>query len=147
MAFRQSECENSPKVEAKNQDDLEDGMATQNKALTIGELKASGYQPAPLREEMRRNLIASGNVPDALRKMQREGFSSREGRRVPNLQELLQRLREKRQSQLDKYQLSSVMNEMRQKLDNILKVEREGIQEGFCPTTPSEAINPFFRSA
>ncbi len=34
------------------------GMAKQNKAKTIGELKASGYQPVSLREEMRRNLLA-----------------------------------------------------------------------------------------
>ncbi len=33
-------------------------MANKNKAKTIGELKASGYQPVPVREEMRRNLIA-----------------------------------------------------------------------------------------
>ena len=33
-------------------------MAKRKKAKTIGELKASGYQPVPLREEMRRNLIA-----------------------------------------------------------------------------------------
>jgi magnesium chelatase subunit I len=33
-------------------------MAKRKKAKTIGALKASGYQPVPLREEMRRNLIA-----------------------------------------------------------------------------------------
>ena len=32
-------------------------MARKNKATTIGKLKASGYQPVPIREEMRRNLI------------------------------------------------------------------------------------------
>ena len=32
-------------------------MTKRNKATTIGELKASGYQPVPIREEMRRNLI------------------------------------------------------------------------------------------
>lgn len=32
-------------------------MANKDKAKTIGELKASGYQPVPIREEMRRNLI------------------------------------------------------------------------------------------
>ena len=32
-------------------------MAKRKKAKTIGELKASGYQSVPLREEMRRNLI------------------------------------------------------------------------------------------
>jgi magnesium chelatase subunit I len=33
-------------------------MSKQSKAQTIGELKASGYQPVSLREEMRHNLIA-----------------------------------------------------------------------------------------
>ena len=33
-------------------------MAKQNKARTIGTLKASGYKPVPVKEEMRRNLIA-----------------------------------------------------------------------------------------
>ena len=33
-------------------------MTKSKKAKTIGELKASGYQPVSLREEMRRNLIA-----------------------------------------------------------------------------------------
>ena len=33
-------------------------MAKRKKAKTIGELKASGYQPVSIRKEMRRNLIA-----------------------------------------------------------------------------------------
>ncbi|MBI2853018.1 MAG: magnesium chelatase [Chloroflexi bacterium] len=33
-------------------------MARRNEARTIGELKASGYKPVPLREEMRRNLLS-----------------------------------------------------------------------------------------
>jgi magnesium chelatase subunit I len=34
------------------------GMTKGNRARTIGELKASGYRPVSIREEMRRNLIA-----------------------------------------------------------------------------------------
>jgi len=41
---------------------------------------------------------------------------------------LLQRLRQRKQGQLEKYKLSSVIDEIRQKLDNILKTERQGIQ-------------------
>lgn len=33
-------------------------MSTQPSAATLGELKASGYQPQPVKEEIRRNLIA-----------------------------------------------------------------------------------------
>jgi magnesium chelatase subunit I len=32
-------------------------MARRNKAKTVGELKASGYRPVPVKEEIRRNLI------------------------------------------------------------------------------------------
>jgi magnesium chelatase subunit I len=35
-----------------------DNIPAQNRPRTIGELKASGYSPLPIREEMRRNLIA-----------------------------------------------------------------------------------------
>ncbi len=42
----------------KNLKDLRGSVAKRNKAKTIGELKASGYQPVSLREEMRHNLIA-----------------------------------------------------------------------------------------
>jgi len=38
--------------------DNTNGPSGQNRPRTIGELKASGYKPVPIREEMRRNLIA-----------------------------------------------------------------------------------------
>jgi len=44
------------------------------------------------------------------------------------MQELLEQLRQRKQSQLEKYKLSSVMVGIRQKLDDILKMERQGIQ-------------------
>src|SRR3990172_735569 len=34
------------------------GPAASHQPHTLGELKASGYRPIPIREEMRRNLIA-----------------------------------------------------------------------------------------
>ena len=81
-----------------------------------------------LMDELQRNLMAYGDLSSALWKMQREGISGSQERRLPSLQELLQRLRQRRQSQLDKYKLGSVMDDIRQRLDEILKTEREGIQ-------------------
>ena len=82
-----------------------------------------------LMDELGRNLMSYGDLSYALRLMQRSGIRDSQGRRLPSIQELLQRLRQRKQSQLDKYKLSSVMDEIRQKLDNILKTEREGIQQ------------------
>jgi uncharacterized protein with von Willebrand factor type A (vWA) domain len=79
-------------------------------------------------DELAKSLMQDGNLPYALWKMQRQGFRGQNGR-LPGLQELLQKLRQAKQRQLDKYNLSSIMDDIRQKLDNILKTEREGIQK------------------
>jgi len=82
-----------------------------------------------LMDELGRNLMSYGDLSRALRMMQRGGIRDSQGRQLPSVQELLQRLRQRRQSQLDKYRLGSVMDEIRQKLDNIVKTERQGIQK------------------
>ena len=81
-----------------------------------------------LMDELGRNLMSYGDLSYALRLMQRGGIRDSQGRKLPGLQELLQRLRQRKQGQLEKYKLSSVIDEIRQKLDNILKTERQGIQ-------------------
>ena len=81
-----------------------------------------------LMAELQRNLMAYGDLSHALWKMQRDGILGSQGQRLPSLQDLLQRLRQRRQSQLNKYNLGSIMNDIRQRLDNILKAERQGIQ-------------------
>ena len=81
-----------------------------------------------LMNELERQLMSYGDLSYALRLMQHGGFRDSQGRQLPGIQDLLQRLRQRRQSQLDKYNLGSVMDEIRQKLDNIVKTERQGIQ-------------------
>ncbi len=81
-----------------------------------------------LMRELEQRLMRDGDLSDALRLMQHGGLTDSQGRRLPSLQDLLQRLRRRRQEHLDKYQLGSVMNEIREKLDNIIKTERRGIQ-------------------
>ena len=41
-------------------------MARQNRAKTVGELKAAGYQPVPIKQEMRRNLLAKIKKGEAI---------------------------------------------------------------------------------
>jgi uncharacterized protein with von Willebrand factor type A (vWA) domain len=84
--------------------------------------------PDALMKELEERLMRHGDLGDALRMMQHGGLTDSQGRRLPSLQDLLQRLRRRRQEHLDKYQLGSVMNEIREKLDNIIKTERQGIK-------------------
>ena len=82
-----------------------------------------------LMDELARNLMFDGDMEYSLWKMQRHGMRDSQGRRLPGLQDLIQRLRQRKQGQLDKYNLSSVMDEIRKKLEDVLKTEREGIQK------------------
>ncbi len=87
-----------------------------------------GADADELMDELGRHLMSYGDLSYALRLLQRAGFRDNQGRRLPGIQELLQRLRQQRQERLDKYKLSSILDEIREKLDDILKTEREGIQ-------------------
>ncbi len=79
--------------------------------------------------ELERRLMYDGDLSHALRNMQRMGFMGNRGMRMPGIQDLLQRLRQKRQGKLDKYNLGSMIDDIRKRLDEILKLEREGIQK------------------
>ena len=79
--------------------------------------------------ELERRLMNDGDLSHALRNMQRLGFMGNQGMRMPGLQDLLQRLRQKRQGKLDKFNLGSMIDDIRKKLEDILKSERTGIQK------------------
>src|SRR5579884_2835230 len=58
-----------------------------------------------------------------------EGLDADDGRRTMGLRELLERLRNQRNQQLSRYNMASgVMDDLRQKLEEIKQLERQGIQ-------------------
>ena len=82
-----------------------------------------------LMDRLSREIMQDGNLSSILWRMQQYGFNDRQGRRLPGLQEMLQKLRRAKQKQLDKYNLGSVMDDISKKLDEILQTERQGIQK------------------
>ena len=81
-----------------------------------------------LMDELQRNLMYDGNLAEALRMMQRNGLTDKQGRRLPSLQDFMQRLQQRRQEHLKKYKLNSMMEDIRKRLDDIINIERDGIQ-------------------
>jgi uncharacterized protein with von Willebrand factor type A (vWA) domain len=81
-----------------------------------------------LMDELQRNMMYDGNLAEALRMMQRNGLTDKQGRRLPSLQDFIQRLQQRRQEHLKKYKLNSMMEDIRKRLDDIIKIERDGIQ-------------------
>ncbi len=80
-----------------------------------------------LLEEMTDDLLYHGDLNAALRRMLQQGFQDREGRDIQGMREMLEKLRERRKEQLDRYDLGGVYEEIAQRLDEIVDQEREGI--------------------
>src|SRR5919202_1043287 len=73
------------------------------------------------------DLMSDGDLQRALQRMLRWGAQNREGDRMPGLRDLLERLREQRRQQLDRYSMSDIIKDLQEKLQDVLKTELESI--------------------
>jgi len=74
------------------------------------------------------SLTLHGDVLQALQKLFQIGLEGQWEQRIKGIQELLRQLREVKRQTLDKYDISSVLDDIRDRLDRIVKTEREGIE-------------------
>ena len=81
-----------------------------------------------LLEAMSDDLMSDGDLWSALRRLFQQGAPMPQGGRMPGLQDMVNQLRKRRQQQLERYDLGSALEDIKKKLDEILKTEREGIE-------------------
>jgi len=75
------------------------------------------------------DYMEDGNLQQALKRLMQEGIRNEDGRRTMGLRELMERMRNMRNEQLNRYNMASgVMDDLREKLEEIKSLEREGIQ-------------------
>src|SRR6478672_8283296 len=79
-------------------------------------------------EQIADELLEDGSRKGALRRMLQRGAQFSSGRRMMGLQELLDRLRSARSRNLDRYNLGSILDDIVEKLDNVIDTERRGIR-------------------
>lgn len=72
-------------------------------------------------------LLYHGDLAGALRRLVREGFTDAGGRRVVGLGALLERLRRRREEVVRRYDPSGALGEVARRLEEILELERRGI--------------------
>ena len=65
----------------------------------------------------------------ALRRMLSQGWRDKSGGRLMGLEEMTERLARQRRKQLEKYSLDGVFDDITEKLDNVVRMERQGIDE------------------
>jgi uncharacterized protein with von Willebrand factor type A (vWA) domain len=88
----------------------------------IGPLSADDLMRA-----MSEDLMQDGDVNRALQRLFRWGFQRPDGEDVPGLQGLMQRLRDRRQEQLERYDLQSMLSDIADRIEQIVETERQGI--------------------
>jgi uncharacterized protein with von Willebrand factor type A (vWA) domain len=80
-----------------------------------------------LMDSLAEDLMETGDLRSALQRMFRWGRETEQGR-MPGLQELLDQLRSRRSEELSRYDLDSLMDDVKERLDKVVQTEREGIQ-------------------
>ncbi|MGH7388698.1 MAG: VWA domain-containing protein [Candidatus Rokuibacteriota bacterium] len=81
-----------------------------------------------LMSAMADDLLHDGDPWRALRRLMQQGMRGPEGQRMPGLRDMLERLRQRRQQRLDRYDLGSSLDDIKRKLDDVLATERAGIE-------------------
>src|SRR5213082_2578965 len=75
------------------------------------------------------DYMENGNLQQALKRLMQDGIRSDDGRKTMGLRELMERMRNMRNEQLNRYNMASgVMDDLHEKLEEIKSLEREGIQ-------------------
>ncbi len=76
------------------------------------------------------DYMEDGNLQQALKRLMQDGIRSEDGRKTMGLRELMDRMRNMRNEQLNRYNMASgVMDDLREKLEEIKSLEREDIQQ------------------
>jgi uncharacterized protein with von Willebrand factor type A (vWA) domain len=81
-----------------------------------------------LMEHVARELLDDNDLRSILRRMTQRGAQLPSGRRQMGLQDLLERLRANREQRLSRFNLNSILDDVRERLERVVQTEREGIQ-------------------
>ena len=81
-----------------------------------------------LLDALAEGLFEHGDLRRALQDLFRSGLQGREGQRLPGLRDMLRQVRERRRQRLDRYDLGSVMDDLRRRLDRVLELEWAGVE-------------------
>ena len=80
-------------------------------------------------EALSEDVLAEGDIRRALQRLMQRGMQGRRGGDVPGLRQIMERLRARRQAELDQSNLGGVLDEIAERLDTIIGRERDGVEQ------------------
>ena len=94
-----------------------------------GTQDVADLDPDQLLDNLSDDLMNFGDLQHALRNLLQRGMRNPMGDRTQGLRDLLQQLRQQRRQQLDRFDLGSIFDQLREQLDEILDMERGAIDQ------------------
>jgi uncharacterized protein with von Willebrand factor type A (vWA) domain len=80
-------------------------------------------------EALSEDVLAEGDIRRALQRLMQRGMQGRRGGDVPGLRQIMERLRARRQAELEESNLGGVLDDIAERLDTIIGQEREGMEQ------------------
>lgn len=74
------------------------------------------------------DILNKGDVMQALRDLLRQGMQNRDGQQMPGLRQLMEQLKDRRRQQMQQHNMDSVLDDLKERLEDIINTERDGIQ-------------------
>jgi uncharacterized protein with von Willebrand factor type A (vWA) domain len=94
-----------------------------------GTQEVEPFSAKELMEHLADRLLEGRDLQSAMREMMQRGARLPSGRRMPGMRDLLDKLKERRQQQLQRYNLDSAMEGIKEKLDKIVEDERQALEQ------------------
>jgi uncharacterized protein with von Willebrand factor type A (vWA) domain len=107
-----------------------------------GTQSLDGLSADHILSEIADDLMEYGDLRWAMRNLLSQGMRMPNGGYRQGLRDLMNQLRERKRERLQRYDLSSVMDNIREQLDEILRMERERISEWLNGRPPADAHTP-----
>ncbi|WP_322817808.1 hypothetical protein [Tepidiforma sp.] len=93
-----------------------------------GTQEVPALDPDQILDNITDDLMNFGDLQHALRNLMQRGMRNPMGQRMQGLRDLLQQLRQQRRQQLDRFDLSSIFDDLKRQLDEILGMERNTLE-------------------
>ncbi|MCH7746250.1 MAG: VWA domain-containing protein, partial [Chloroflexi bacterium] len=104
-------------------------MATYKYSRWDGTQDWSDMDEDDILESLSEDILTHGDVNRALRNMFQRGMDNDRGQRIDGLRDMMERLRQQRQQQLERYNMDSLMDDLKERLQDVIDTERKGIDK------------------
>ncbi|HUF06843.1 MAG TPA: VWA domain-containing protein, partial [Candidatus Binatia bacterium] len=104
-------------------------MSTFRYSRWDGSQQLPAFEADDVLDALADDILAEGDVRRALQRLMQRGLRGTRGGDIPGLKRIMERLRARRQAELERANLDGVLDEVNERLDEILATERRGIEE------------------